>query len=115
MLFLHCVFSDVRGPSRIYVSEPEVSPAVDCKSVAIALCEVRVACVWLRRMYVECFVGFLFQVFRPWIWCCLMPPLITLPASVNAERHYATFLKRPSVVTCRLAAVAGAGWYHLKQ
>ncbi|ORY95828.1 hypothetical protein BCR43DRAFT_493664, partial [Syncephalastrum racemosum] len=69
MLFLHCVFSDVRGPSRIYVSEPEVSPTVDCKSVSVALC----------------------------------------------ERHYATFLKRPSVVTCRLAAVAGAGWYHLKQ
>ncbi|ORZ01553.1 hypothetical protein BCR43DRAFT_503084 [Syncephalastrum racemosum] len=42
-------------------------------------------------------------------------PLITLPAAVNAERHYATFLKRPSVVTCRLATVAGAGWYLLKQ
>ncbi|ORY95905.1 hypothetical protein BCR43DRAFT_493791 [Syncephalastrum racemosum] len=108
MVFLHCVFSDERGSGRRYVSEPEVSPA-------IALCEVRVACEWVGQMYVKCFVVFRVQVFCPWLWCCLMPPLITLPASGNAERHYATFRKRPSVVTCRLATVAGAGWYHLKQ
>ncbi|ORY90357.1 hypothetical protein BCR43DRAFT_499176 [Syncephalastrum racemosum] len=107
--------SNERGPRRRYVSDPEVSRAVRCKSVAIALCEVRVACEWVWQMYVIWFVVFLVQVFCPWLWCCLMPPLITLPASGNAERHYATFLKRPSVVTCRLATVAGAGWYHLKQ
>ncbi|ORY96157.1 hypothetical protein BCR43DRAFT_491173 [Syncephalastrum racemosum] len=103
-LFFLTVFSGERGPGCRYVSEPEVSSAVHCEGVAIALCEVRVASEWLGQMYVQCFVGFLVQVFCPRVWCCLIPPLITLPASVNAE-----------LVTCRLATVAGAAWYHLKQ
>ncbi|ORZ01746.1 hypothetical protein BCR43DRAFT_487433 [Syncephalastrum racemosum] len=91
-----------RAPGPGWVSGMRGKSCCELRSGAIALWEVPIAC-------------FLVHVFCPWLWCCLMPPLITLPASVNAERHYATFLKRPSVVTCRLVMVAGAGWYHLKQ